>query len=153
MRMISGMVRGTSRLARFSEPSKQARQRLKWMDYYGEHNGNARLTCRHFDICPQTFYRWKRRYDSQDLRSMEDRPRRPRCLRQPTWSPELAGAVLRLREEYPRWGKDKLVILLREEGWQVSTSMVGRIIGRLKERGMLREPVSNHISARKRLGN
>jgi transposase InsO family protein len=62
----------------------------------------------------------------------------------------LAGAVLRLRQEYPRWGKDKLVILLREEGWQVSTSMVGRIIGRLKERGMLREPVSNHISARKR---
>ena len=58
--------------------------------------------------------------------------------------------MLKLREEYPRWGKDKLVILLREEGWQVSTSMVGRIIGYLKERGVLREPVPNHISARKR---
>jgi putative transposase len=58
--------------------------------------------------------------------------------------------VLRLREKYPRWGKDKLVILLREEGWQVSTSMVGRIIHRLKERGMLRQPVRNHVSAHRR---
>lgn len=35
---------------------------------------------------------------------------------------ELAQAVLDLREQYPRWGKDKLVVLLRREGWQVSTS-------------------------------
>ena len=58
--------------------------------------------------------------------------------------------MLGLREKYPRWGKDKLVVLLREEGWQVSTSMVGRIIRHLKERGVLREPLPNHISARKR---
>ena len=29
--------------------------------------GNGRLTCRHFDIHPQTFYRWKRRYDPRRL--------------------------------------------------------------------------------------
>ena len=63
---------------------------------------------------------------------------------------ELVEAVLRLRETYPRWGKDKLVVLLREEGYQVSTSMVGRIIRRLKDRGVLREPVRNHVSARRR---
>ena len=42
------------------------------------------------------------------------------------------------------------MILLREEGWPVSTSMVGRIMRYLKDRGVLQEPVSNHISARKR---
>jgi len=57
--------------------------------------------------------------------------------------------VLRLREEYPRWGKDKLVVLLREKGYQCSTSMVGRTLRRLKDRGVLREPVHNRISARK----
>ncbi|GAJ13176.1 unnamed protein product, partial [marine sediment metagenome] len=41
---------------------------------------------------------------------------RPRHLRQPTYSAELAEAVLKLREEYPRWGKDKLMILLHREG-------------------------------------
>jgi len=36
--------------------------------------------------------------------------------------------VRRLREENPRWGKDKLARLLRTEGWEVSISMVGRIL-------------------------
>ncbi len=58
--------------------------------------------------------------------------------------------MLKLREEYPRWGKDKLVVLLREKGFSCSASMIGRIIGKLKERGVLKEPVANHISARKR---
>lgn len=146
MHIISGTVPGYSRLARIPELSKRARQRLKWMDYYQEHGGNGRLTCRHFDISPQTFYRWKRRYNPRDLRSLEDRSRRPKHLRQPTWSPELAQAVLRLREKYPRWGKDKLVVLLRQEGWQVSTSMVGRILKRLKARGVLREPLRSGVT-------
>jgi len=63
---------------------------------------------------------------------------------------ELVLAVQQLREQYPRWGKDKLVVLVREEGYQVSTSMVGRVLRRLKDRGVLREPIRNHISARKR---
>jgi putative transposase len=138
MRMISGRARGALRLAdRGRELSAQARRRLKWMDYYESQGHNARLTCRHFDVSPQTFYRWRRRYDPRNVRTLEDRSRRPRRLRQPTWSTELAQAVLRLREEYPRWGKDKLVVLLRREGWSVSTSMVGRILGRLREQGVL----------------
>jgi len=151
MRIISGVVPGASRLARLQvELSKKARQRLKWFDYYNSRSQNARLTCRHFDISPQTFYRWKRRYDHNNLRSLEDRSCRPKKLRQPTCSTELVEAVLKLREEYPRWGKDKLVVLVREKGFSCSTSMVGRILRRLKDRGVLREPISNHISARKR---
>lgn len=151
MRIISGTAPGALRLAgRGQELSAQARRRLKWMDYYDSHGDNARLACRHFDISPQTFYRWRRRYDHRNLRTLEDRSRRPRRLRQPTWSAELAEAVLRLREDYPRWGKDKLVVLLRHQGWQVSTSMVGRILRQLKQRGVLVEPPRQPVSARKR---
>ncbi|MEK7848602.1 MAG: integrase core domain-containing protein, partial [Chloroflexota bacterium] len=91
-----------------------------------------------------------RRYNPRNLTTLESRSHRPKHLRQPTWSPELAQTVLKLREQYPRWGKDKLVVLLREKGWEVSTSMVGRILKRLKERGVLREPPPNGISARRR---
>jgi len=151
MRIISATAPGALRLAgRGQELSAQARRRLKWMDYYESHGHNARLTCRHFDISPQTFYRWRRRYNPRNLGSLEDRSRRPRRLRQPTWSPQLAQGVLTLREEYPRWGKDKLVVLLRREGWPVSTSMVGRILRRLKEQGVLVEPPRQPVSARKR---
>ncbi|MEK7848601.1 MAG: helix-turn-helix domain-containing protein, partial [Chloroflexota bacterium] len=120
------------------------------MDYYEARGGNAALTCRHYGISRQTFYRWKRRYNPRNLTTLESRSHRPKHLRQPTWSPELAQTVLKLREQYPRWGKDKLVVLLREKGWEVSTSMVGRILKRLKERGVLREPLPNGISARRR---
>jgi len=130
--------------------SKRARQRLKWFDYYNSHNQNARLTCWYFGISPQTFYRWKKRYDPMNIESLEDRSHRPRHVRQATYSRELVEAVLRLREEYPRWGKNKFVILLSAEGFHCSASMVGRILHRLKQRGVLREPVPNHISTKKR---
>jgi transposase InsO family protein len=58
--------------------------------------------------------------------------------------------VLQLRQQYPRWGKDKLVVLLGREGVEVSTSMVGRILRQLKERGVLREAPLSVVSVRKR---
>ena len=152
MRIINAAVPGASRLARLQgELSKKA---LKWFDYYNSHpshvKDNARLTCRHFDVSPQTFYRWKRHYNPHHLGSLEDYSHRPKHLRQPTYSIELVEAVLRLREDYPRWGKDKLVVLLHKRGFDCSASMVGRILHKLKERGILKEPLPNHISARKR---
>ena len=150
MRIGSTIGRGWVRLGRVAAPlSVAARRRLKWMDYYRECGHNARLTCRHFDISPQTFYRWRRRYDPRDLSRLESRPRCPRRVRQPTWSAELERAVLQMRRAYPRWGKDKLAVLLRRRGQTVAVSMVGRILTRLKRRGRLVEPVSNTISARK----
>jgi transposase InsO family protein len=72
-------------------------------------------------------------------------------VRQPTYSVELIEAVVSLREKYPRWGKNKLVILLEEEGYRVSASTVGRILRYAKGRGILKEPIPNYVSARKRL--
>ena len=126
MSVYGSILPGARRLASILVLSKQARQRLKWFDYYNSHGHHARLTCRYFGISPQTFYRWKRRYNPYHLESLEDRSHRPKHLRQPTASPQLVAAVLKLREEYPRWGKDKLVLLVREQGLSVSTSMVGR---------------------------
>jgi putative transposase len=151
MKITTPLLRGTSRLRRIKELSRQANQRLKWFDHYERGEHNARLTCRHFDISPQTFYRWKRRYDPMHLETLDDRSHRPRHVRQPTYSVELVEAVIRLREKYPRWGKDKLVILLPAEGYQVSASTVGRILRYAKGRGILKEPIPNYVSVRKRL--
>ena len=120
------------------EPSRAARARLGWMDFYRTHR-NAALTCRRFGISRQAFYRWWRRYDPHDLATLEDRSHRPHRRRPPTWTPELADRVLALRQQYPRWGKDKLAVLLAREGRRVSVSMVGRILTRLKQRGVLHE--------------
>ena len=77
---------------------------------------------------------------------MENRSHKPNHRREPTWSPELATAVLQEREAHPCWGKDKLVVLLHTAGWEVSTSMVGRILTKLKAQGVLREPPRPHVT-------
>jgi len=41
-------------------------------------------------------------------------------------------------------------MLLKRDGWQTSASTVGRILKRLKARGLLREPLRNVIRAYKR---
>jgi len=151
MSVYGSIVPGARGLAKLLvELSKEARRRLKWLDYHRSHGCNARLTCRHFDISPQTFYRWKHRYDPHNLKTLENRTCRPKRVRKPTWSPELVEAVLRLREQYPRWGKDKLVILVRREGFVTSASTVGRILRRLNERWVLREPLRRAIATGKR---
>ena len=137
-------------MRRVAELSREANARLAWFDFYRACGGNAGLTCRHFAVSRQTFYRWKRRYNPRDLTTLESRSHRPRHVRQPTASSELKEAVLRLREQYPCWGKDKLVVLMHRQGFTISTSMVGRILKHLKARGILKEPPRNGISARKR---
>ncbi len=96
------------------ELGRAARVRLTWMDYY-RGTENVALTCRHFGISRQTFYRWQRRYDPLDLTTLEDHSHRPRRIRQPTWSFPLEEKVLTLRLQFPRWGKDKLAVLLRRQ--------------------------------------
>ena len=131
MRTFSVVDRKIKALGRIATLTKAAQLRLKWLDYYATHDQNAALTSRHFAISRQTFYRWKRRFDPYRLQSLEQRSRRPKRVRQPTWSRELSLAVLHLREQYPRWGKYKLAPLLQARGQQVSVSMVGRILTNL----------------------
>ena len=132
------------------ELSKAANLRLQWFRFYEIHRRNARLTCRRFGIAPQTFYRWKRRYEPDDLTTLESRSCRPQRVRQPTQRPELEEAILRLRAQYPRWGKEKLKVLLAREGILASASMVGRILRRLKRRGRLIEPTRPRSGSRRR---
>jgi putative transposase len=130
--------------------NKAAQQRLQWMLFYSFNGRNVARTCRHFGISRQTFYRWKRRFDRHDPTTLEGHSHRPRKVRQPTWTAELAERVLALRKQYPRWGKDKLVVLLRRENRIVSTSMVGRILAQLKRRGALHEPPRAAVLRRER---
>jgi putative transposase len=126
-------------LVRQGTVSKEGARRLRWMDHYAEH-GNARLTCRYFGISPQTFYRWKNRYDPYDLTTLEEESRRPHRVRLRKTPRAVESRVLELRDRYPRWGREKLAVLLEREGIRLSGSTVGRVMARLRERGLLVEP-------------
>jgi putative transposase len=132
--------------------SRHAKQRLKWMDFYISHGQNARLTCRHFGISPDVFYRWKARYNPYNLKSLENIPSKPKVVRQPQTDPQLVMRIKSLREQHPRWGKKKLFAILKSEGYITSESSVGRTLNRLRASGRLAEPaiVTARLAGKKR---
>lgn len=123
--------------------SREAKHRLKILDYGRTHTVAA--TCRHFGIARSTYYRWTTRYDPQHLPFLENRPSRPRRCRRPTWTAVHAEAVRQAREAHPRWGKDKLVVVLKRAGVVLSVSMIGRILADLTRRRVLREPRTTRV--------
>jgi transposase InsO family protein len=141
MQVVSTTTRTAERLAKRPPPelSSDAKKRLRWLDHYATHR-NVAFTCRHFGISRQTFYKWKSRYAPTNLRTLESRSSRPQRTRPRTWTDEEVQAVQRLREQYPRWGKDKLQIVLARDGLALSVSRVGRILRSLRDRGQLVEP-------------
>jgi hypothetical protein len=62
--------RGVASILRLSPAAKT---RLEWFIYYEtKAKNNASLTCRYYGIKPKTFYKWKKRFDSMNLRLLED---------------------------------------------------------------------------------
>ena len=94
--------------------SLEARKRLKWMDHYHKFH-NASQTCRYFGISRKTFYAWKNRYNSQYLKSLESRSKRPKRTRQWQVSRIEEFRIIRIRKSHLRYGKMKLSVLYRQE--------------------------------------
>ena len=142
MNTYGSIVPKLAKLRNTKTLSKKAKQKLKWMDFYESHNRNARLTCRHFGISPDVFYRWKRRYKPGYLLTLEDNManRRPKSVRTPQTSYITVQRLKQLREQYPRWGKKKLHVLMTNEGFVLSQASVGRTLTRLRAAGKLIEP-------------
>ena len=79
-----------------------------------------------------TLYRWRK---LQSQGRLAPRSRRPRRVRKAQWSPQLAAAAHEARADFPMWGKAKIAVLLRRQGYAASDSTVGRILKKLVERG------------------
>ncbi len=121
--------------------AEEVKKKLGWFEYYKKCGKNARLTCRHFGISPDTFYRWKKRYDPNNLLSLVDdkKSRRPKNIRKPTTPPWVVNRIKELKEAYPVWSANKLANQLKKEGVSITAPTIRRIINRLKESGILHE--------------
>lgn len=142
MQIVSNTTGPLLSLARkpIADLSREAKMRLGWLDWHRANGQNISLTCRHFAVPRATFYRWLKRYDPNNLATLEDRSSRPRRCRQRTWTTDQIEAVRKLREIFP-WGKMKLVRLLKAQGHSLSPSRIGRILAYLKRLRRLKEPL------------
>jgi transposase InsO family protein len=148
-RYIEGMTitRIMPKLPILVDLSKEAKQRLKWMDYYAKCR-NVSQTCRYYGISRKTFHKWHALYRPHDLTALVDRSRRPDHVRRWEVTREEERRVLSLRTRHIRYGKMKLrVIYLRTYGEPISSWKIQRVI---QKHGLYYHPVKNARTQAKR---
>ncbi|MBM4124927.1 MAG: transposase [Nitrospira sp.] len=131
------------------ELSSATRQRLQALEVW-RLTGRWQEAARLFGLSRATLYRWRHRYHPQDLATLEARSRRPRRVRQPQTPPVVVARIRALRTQYPRWGREKLRVLLAREGITLSAKTIDRVLARLRAQGQLVAPSRRAISARRR---
>lgn len=138
---MRGMYNGVTMKLRYLSPrvlfdspklTKEAERRLGWMDWYEGHDRNARKTCRHFGISPDTFYHWKRKFKHRDLTTLEDykETRRPHKVRQMTTDKSIIDRVIRIRKNDMEKSKYEIQEELKRLDIHIGTSTIQKIINR-----------------------
>jgi len=135
-------------LKKYDNLSKEARQRLKWIDYYYKGNTISK-TCRHFDIPRKTFYKWFKRYESDNLYSLEDLSKAPINKRQREITYIQESRIIALRKKYIKYSKIKIAKIYETQyGEYVSSWKVQKVIEKYK---IYHNPIKTAKTAKKRL--
>ena len=111
--------------------STGARERLTCIAAFTENNHSVSDVCAQFNIARSTFHRWIKRFDPNDLSTLEEQAHIPVNTRTTTVDQATADLIRRYREQSPLMGKEKISeLLMQEHAVEVSASTVGRIIER-----------------------
>ncbi len=115
--------------------SKDAYRRLTWIDWYSSHGENAEMTCRHFSLSKSVFYRWKNRFQSYNLKSLEfdTHRRRPHKVREMTTPLWIQRKVYEIRLSDPEKSKYEIQEELKREGIAVGQTAIQKVIRRHPE--------------------
>ena len=95
--------------------SLKAKSRLEWILWHEENGFNVSLTCRHFGLTRKNFYKWFKRFEESNLRTLEEKSRAPLHVRQKEFTSLQYQRIVALRRRNIRYGKMKLFHLYRED--------------------------------------
>lgn len=116
---------------------QEVERRVKILDFWQKHGAKAAQDA--FSVSERTLFRWqaalaKRQghLDALDPKSTAPKGRRKRVI-----LPDVQTFIIEQRTAHPRLGKKKLAVFLKEDGYAVSESYVGRVVHDLKERRLL----------------
>jgi putative transposase len=129
--------------------SPTGQRRLQALRLWHE-TGDGPLVSRIFQVSRATLYRWRRQYRPGWAATLEARSRRPHRVRQSPLAPTAVEQIRQLRLHYPRWGREKLRVLLARQGVSLAAKTIDRVLARLRAQGRLVEPPRQPISAHKR---
>ena len=112
--------------------SSKAQLKLEWIIFYYTYGkNNATVTATHFGITRKTLHKWLKCFDEKNLKSLEERSKRPDNTR--TWMVTRVEEerIILLRKENMELGKCKIKrIYERENGVTISTWKIERVIRR-----------------------
>lgn len=120
---------------RAAKLSRDGLRRLEWIDWYYAHGKNVSLTCRHFGISRDTFYRWINRYNKRKLTTLEfdTKTRRPKQVREMTTPLAVRTRIYEIRAADLEKSKYEIHEELKREGILVSHNVIQKVINRHTE--------------------
>ncbi len=112
--------------------SKDALQRLTWIDWYFSHKKHAEATCRHFSISKSVFYRWFHRFDKSNLKTLEfdTKTRRPHTVRKMTTPLWIQDRIYKIRENDLEKSKYEIQEELKREGVRAGQTAIQKVINK-----------------------
>lgn len=130
--------------------SFQAKSRLAFLEFYQQVK-DVSVTCKVFKISRQTFYKWRTRYQPDNLSSLEDRSKALKTKRKGILTIQQEDNIrkMRKRKKNIRLGKLKLAILYEQEhGEKISSWQIQKVI---EKHGLYFDPIkAKKIRTKKR---
>lgn len=149
-RGTKGFISMWERVLRFRYMiTEQARERSRILAFWDKHGDEAAKEA--FKVSRRTLFRWqeKLRKTQGKLEGLNKGSTAPKHTRKRTIPDSIKEFILAEREYDPHLSKDKLAVLMREDGVaHLSASTVGRMLNDLKRRGVLAKPVTLSLSGR-----
>jgi hypothetical protein len=113
----------------------KAQERLEWMIFYNTvANRRATDTARYFGITRKTLHKYLSRFDEKNVRTLEEKSRRPEKTRGWMVTVDEERKIIALRKKNMEYGKKKLQVLYkREYGNSLSTWKIERVVRKHKQ--------------------
>lgn len=140
MRIVAlpvGFYRANRRVAG-DVPADALRRALlvEWIDERRARGLSRVEACRLLSVSDRSYDRWRSVLRRFGVRALAARGSRPHNLRRASKRRAVSEHVERLRKRHAL-GKEKLALLLAQDGVKVSASTVGRVLSELKRRGVI----------------
>ena len=115
----------------------EVERRVKILGFWKEHGMKATKDA--FGVSKRTLFRWQMVLAERQghLDALDPKSTAPLKRRRRNVLPEVEWLIIAERTAHPRYGKKKLKVFLKEEGYGLSESYLGRVIATLKERKLL----------------
>lgn len=137
-----GFISIWERVLRFQSMrnQKEVERRVKILVFWEEYGDKAVKDA--FGTSKRTLFRWKAVLNNTErkLSALDPKSTAPKKRRHRIYPHGLTERIIALRKEHHRIGKKKVTPLLKDEGFNISESYIGRVLGDLKKKGLIPNP-------------